>query len=212
MRNREKIYILCASFVLMLTTFGCSEVVTDVNAYLTPPEGSVAMESLQTSKKETNEEVQNTEKQDEEDENVEDNDVSADTSEDTNESVSGTEDNDESEVETDLNDDGTDEDNTEEDQGVEDGEGESEEDALNDVENGDDVNANEGEDTSQEEEIVIPDTFDPVFYAEHNPDVVSVFGDTPEVLYKHYLEYGMAEGRAASENADVIPESEDNAN
>ena len=38
--------------------------------------------------------------------------------------------------------------------------------------------------------------FDPVYYANKYPDVVSVFGTTdPEVLYRHYLDYGIKEGR-----------------
>ncbi len=40
--------------------------------------------------------------------------------------------------------------------------------------------------------------FDPVYYAEQNPDVVAVLGKKTEVLYKHYVNYGKAEGRAAT--------------
>lgn len=39
------------------------------------------------------------------------------------------------------------------------------------------------------------DAFDAVYYAENNPDVVKVVGKTADALYKHYLNYGKAEGR-----------------
>ena len=51
----------------------------------------------------------------------------------------------------------------------------------------------------KEEKITIPDSFDPNFYASHNPDVVAAVGDSPEALYKHYQNYGKKEGR--SQNA-----------
>ncbi|MBO4609333.1 MAG: hypothetical protein J5696_05610 [Lachnospiraceae bacterium] len=37
--------------------------------------------------------------------------------------------------------------------------------------------------------------FDPEFYLKKYPDVVSVFGTDPMMLYAHYVYYGMAEGR-----------------
>lgn len=46
------------------------------------------------------------------------------------------------------------------------------------------------------EEIIIPASFDATFYANNNPDVVAAFGNSPEALYKHYLNYGKKEGRA----------------
>ena len=42
------------------------------------------------------------------------------------------------------------------------------------------------------------DEFDPVYYAANNPDVVAVYGNTPEDLYRHYVEYGKNEGRPAN--------------
>lgn len=53
-----------------------------------------------------------------------------------------------------------------------------------------------------------PDSFDPVFYANTYPDVVSVFGTTdPDVMYDHYIKYGYNEGRYqnATEQASAIP-------
>ena len=43
------------------------------------------------------------------------------------------------------------------------------------------------------------DNFDAEFYARTYPDVVSVFGDSAEALYKHYQDYGKAEGRSCNE-------------
>lgn len=65
---------------------------------------------------------------------------------------------------------------------------------------GNDAEEDETE-TTQEEELVIPPDFDPAFYAEHNPDVVEMFGDSPEALYKHYRDYGQSEGRLPSASA-----------
>lgn len=42
-------------------------------------------------------------------------------------------------------------------------------------------------------------TFDPEFYATHNPDVVAVYGTSAKSLYKHYSDYGKYEGRQAFE-------------
>lgn len=39
------------------------------------------------------------------------------------------------------------------------------------------------------------DEFDAVYYAQHNPDVVAALGTDPDILYKHYIQYGKAEGR-----------------
>ena len=51
----------------------------------------------------------------------------------------------------------------------------------------------------EKKEVKIPDSFDPEFYASHNPDVVAAFGNSPEALYNHYKNYGKKEGR--SQNA-----------
>jgi hypothetical protein len=46
--------------------------------------------------------------------------------------------------------------------------------------------------------------FDADYYAENNPDVVSVLGTDENALYQHYVTYGQAEGRLPySPNADV---------
>lgn len=50
-------------------------------------------------------------------------------------------------------------------------------------------------------EIVMPDgtVFDPVYYAQWNPDVAAVMGTSRFQLYKHYIEHGRAEGRVFHE-------------
>lgn len=44
--------------------------------------------------------------------------------------------------------------------------------------------------------------FDAEFYAANNPDVVTVYGSDVSALYRHYVEYGKAEGRKPT--ADVM--------
>ena len=46
-------------------------------------------------------------------------------------------------------------------------------------------------------------TFDPEYYAEHNPDVVAVFGTDANALYNHYKTYGIKEGRLPYDGAAV---------
>ena len=52
----------------------------------------------------------------------------------------------------------------------------------------------------KKEEVKIPDSFDANYYANNNPDVVAAFGNSPEALYKHYLNYGKKEGRSQNAN------------
>ncbi len=54
--------------------------------------------------------------------------------------------------------------------------------------------------------VAMPDgtLFDAEFYARRYPDVVEVFGTTdPAVMYRHYQQYGIREGRLPYEGADV---------
>lgn len=46
--------------------------------------------------------------------------------------------------------------------------------------------------------------FDPQYYAENNPDVVNVYGNTTKRLYQHYVEYGKNEGRKPFDGAQTI--------
>ncbi len=43
--------------------------------------------------------------------------------------------------------------------------------------------------------------FDPVYYAQHNPDVVAMYGNNPKALLYHWLTLGRDENRAPSERA-----------
>ena len=45
--------------------------------------------------------------------------------------------------------------------------------------------------------------FDAQYYKEMNPDVVSVYGDSDEAAFNHFVTYGMSEGRVASRNFNV---------
>ncbi len=45
--------------------------------------------------------------------------------------------------------------------------------------------------------------FDPAYYAARYPDVVSVYGTDPAALYKHYLQFGMAENRFKNANEEA---------
>jgi uncharacterized repeat protein (TIGR02543 family) len=45
--------------------------------------------------------------------------------------------------------------------------------------------------------------FDAAYYAAQNPDVVRVFGPDPDALYRHFIRYGLREGRAGNERFDI---------
>lgn len=45
--------------------------------------------------------------------------------------------------------------------------------------------------------------FDAAYYAETNPDVAAEAGSNPEILYQHYMLFGKAEGRSATNPADA---------
>lgn len=47
------------------------------------------------------------------------------------------------------------------------------------------------------------DLFDAAYYAEKNPDVVAIYGNNPSVLYAHYMNTGIYEGRNAGRFFDV---------
>ena len=46
--------------------------------------------------------------------------------------------------------------------------------------------------------------FDAAYYAANNPDVVMIMGSDPAVLYRHYLNYGMKEGRKANSSGTNV--------
>ncbi len=58
-------------------------------------------------------------------------------------------------------------------------------------------------------QVVAPpeETFDGAYYAANNPDVVDVYSDAPDRLYRHFLDYGQAEGRLGKAPSTVdMPE------
>lgn len=50
----------------------------------------------------------------------------------------------------------------------------------------------------------LSDLFDAAYYAERYPDVVAAYGDNPNVLYSHYANNGIHEGRIASPLFNVV--------
>lgn len=52
--------------------------------------------------------------------------------------------------------------------------------------------------------------FDPAYYAARYPDVMNALGTDPDVLYKHYVTFGIKEGRFqnAAEEATGIPNTD----
>lgn len=77
----------------------------------------------------------------------------------------------------------------------------SDEDPHEDEEDADSEEEDDEEEESEEDDLnasMASDNFDAEFYANTYPDVVAVFGSSPEALYKHYLDYGKAEGRSCN--------------
>lgn len=195
--------------VSLFSLLGCETVVTDVNAELAaiyPEEDlgipvklnenyiEVAYNPASTSADEVSDDIEDdtdvkeTENTEDvssaEDEKDIDADISSDDDTDTDEN-SGETDGDDA-----LSEDTVDNDSESEDTEGEDSDTGNEGDS--DTENGEE-NAEEDLNASMAEE-----NFDAEFYAATYPDVVSVFGNSPEALYKHYKDYGKAEGRSCN--------------
>ncbi|MBP5494409.1 MAG: hypothetical protein J6X97_04875 [Lachnospiraceae bacterium] len=204
-KRAYKTAVLALAFSV-LATFGCATVVTDVNAELAAiypkedlgipvklnenyievaynPSAGVKedVKEEETDKKREEEPSENTEAVSENDtvetdavpeetEDTSDTDADADTDTEENDAEDG-----------DADDADSDEDSSENTEEVA-------EETASEEDNGSDLNASMAE-----------DNFDAEFYAKAYPDVVSVFGDSPEALYKHYLDYGKAEGRSCNE-------------
>lgn len=56
--------------------------------------------------------------------------------------------------------------------------------------------------TNKDSDIVGLNEFDAAYYAEQNPDVAAIYGTDVLSLYTHYLNFGVAEGRAPSKEAE----------
>lgn len=172
-------------------TYGCQTIVTNVNDYLETPEGTIQIASAKDpSEKEENENT--AEEKQEVSEKTEDEKQTEEPKEETEEKEE------ESELSSEEEEEETDTDSEEE--------KDTEELSEEDEEDKED----EEDDKEKEDEIVIPPGFDAEFYAQQYPDVVAVYGNDPKLLYKHYIEYGKAEGRLANAEG-TIPEAEDTA-
>ena len=169
--------------------FGCETVVTDVNAELAaiyPEEDlgipvnfnenyiEVAYNPSAGTKEETEEDL--SEKKEER------------TSENTEAAV----------TEDDTNNDEDEEIVSEEDGDFEDAEAEEGDESEEESETDGEV-AEEDDSDSDLNSSMAEENFDAEFYARTYPDVVAVFGDSAEALYKHYQDYGKAEGRSCNE-------------
>lgn len=223
MRNLKKFAVIMAAAGMMISFAGCETVVTDVTSMVSAQRSEeltgtivdtsetiyVAQTSeagnaetdveeerqlasadeevketdeIKTTKEETKDSKEQTDKEDTEKE-----------SEDTQKTQeSDTTDNDETaEDETDDSKEEDAEENSEEDKQTEEDSKESEE-----TEGQDEESENQEGDGNEEEPLLVPDDFDAEFYATTYPDVVNVYGNSAEALYRHYLYYGQAEGRA----------------
>mgnify|MGYP006916145077 CR=1 FL=1 len=57
----------------------------------------------------------------------------------------------------------------------------------------------------------VPSDFDAAFYAQAYPDVVAVCGTKAKDLYRHYVEYGKAEGRLPNAQGVSAADAQGNA-
>ena len=192
--------VLVALAISVLSLFGCNKIVTDVNAEMEAiyPDADlgipvnynenyieVAYNPSAAPSEDTEDQVK------EDDKSVENTETVSEIIKDEEEDVLTT-----YEDETDSEDE---EDIAEEDGEETDGEETDGEDADSEDGNDSDTEDNEENDESDLNASMAEDNFDAEFYARTYPDVVAVFGDSAEALYKHYQDYGKAEGRSCNE-------------
>ena len=192
--------VLVALAISVLSLFGCKTIVTDVNAEMEAiyPDADlgipvnynenyieVAYNPSAAPSEDTEDQVK------EDDKSVENTETVSEIIKDEEEDVLTT-----YEDETDSEDE---EDIAEEDGEETDGEETDGEDADSEDGNDSDTEDNEENDESDLNASMAEDNFDAEFYARTYPDVVAVFGDSAEALYKHYQDYGKAEGRSCNE-------------
>ena len=195
MKNCLAKTVLVALAISVLSLFGCKTIVTDVNAEMEAiyPDADlgipvnfnenyieVAYNPSAAPSEDTEDQVK------EDDKSVENTETVSEIIKDEEEDVLTT-----YEDETDSED--------EEDIAEEDGEETDGEDADSEDGNDSDTEDNEENDESDLNASMAEDNFDAEFYARTYPDVVAVFGDSAEALYKHYQDYGKAEGRSCNE-------------
>lgn len=200
MKNCLAKTVLVALAISVLSLFGCKTIVTDVNAEMEAiyPDADlgipvnynenyieVAYNPSTAPSEDTEDQVK------EDDKSVENTETVSEIIKDEEEDVLTT-----YEDETDSEDE---EDIAEEDGEETDGEETDGEDA--DSEDGNDSDTEDNEENSESDlnASMAEDNFDAEFYARTYPDVVAVFGDSAEALYKHYQDYGKAEGRSCNE-------------
>ena len=198
------------SFVSLL---GCRTVVTDVNALLGTNESGENLGTPVNYNKDYVEVAYNASKPETEDIVSESEDEAKDDLEEINEDKSKDED-DKSERDADSKDKEESEDLNNESEEDSENEDDSENPDDEDTDNPDDETDADEEGESEENEdddlnaSMASDNFDAEFYAATYPDVVAVFGNSPEALYKHYLDYGKAEGRSCNaEEYSLLNES-----
>ena len=166
--------------IICITLMGCDPVVTDINAIIGSSDSNAPGIPVQYNPDYVEVSIEDLLNDPE--------DISEELSEEITEDNDTIEDNDQEITQVASND--IDEPDADETLSQAEGEDEEEEEITEkntDEENGEPENAS-----------VIPEEFDAEFYAATYPDVVAVFGDSPETLYKHYLEYGKAEGRSCN--------------
>ncbi|SDJ05871.1 hypothetical protein SAMN04487760_10278 [Lachnospiraceae bacterium G41] len=198
--------VLVALAISVLSLFGCNKIVTDVNAEMEAiyPDADLGIPvnlnenyievaynpsaapsvDIEDPVKEDDKSVENTETVSEIIKEEEEEDVLTASEDDT---------------------DSEDEENADEEdnEGTEGEDTDGEDTDVEDTENtdGEEAVADNNEENSESDlnASMAADNFDAEFYARTYPDVVSVFGDSAEALYKHYQDYGKAEGRSCNE-------------
>ncbi len=199
MKNCLAKTVLVVLAISVLSLFGCKTIVTDVNAEMEAiyPDADlgipvnynenyieVAYNPSAAPSEDTEDQVK------EDDKSVENTETVSEIIKDEEEDVLTT-----YEDETDSEE----EDIAEEDGEETDGEETDGEDADSEDGNDSDTEDNEENGESDLNASMAEDNFDAEFYARTYPDVVAVFGDSAEALYKHYQDYGKAEGRSCNE-------------
>ena len=190
--------------ISIMSLVGCKTIVTDVNAELdaiNPKEDLGIPVKYNENYIEVAYNPANASKPaEEDDENKEDkSDLSEDKINDETEVLSETLENNEADTDKEDADSEEDDADNEEDGNTEDGE-DGMEGSEEDAEDSDGAKE-DTEDDNEESDLnasMAEENFDAEFYAATYPDVVAVFGNSPEALYKHYLDYGKAEGRSCN--------------
>ena len=200
MKNCLAKTVLVALAISVLSLFGCKTIVTDVNAEMEAiyPDADLGIpvnlnenyiEVAYNPSAAPSVDIEDPVKED--DKSVENTETVSEIIKEEEEDVLTT-----YEDETDSEDE---EDIAEEDGEETDGEETDGEDADSEDGNDSDTEDNEENGESDLNASMAEDNFDAEFYARTYPDVVAVFGDSAEALYKHYQDYGKAEGRSCNE-------------